>query len=218
MLEQRASIWDCTGETDGYDAIEARFARAANDPATGAIVIDIDSIGGDHNGLEQTILRMSALASSRSIPVLGYANEWATSAAYWILAGVCKNGIYAPRSCVVGSIGSCIPYVGDAGALAKEGHEVYVARGLPGKMVPSGIEPLDDLGRSRLDARAAEGTAQFVASIASLRRLDEQVIRGWNADTFTGASAVAAGLLDGLGSLEETIALAASIAALKEAA
>ena len=218
VLEQRASFWDCSGETDGYDAIEGRFSAAARDPSTCAIVVDLDSVGGDVAAIEQTSARMSALAAQIDLPVLGFANEEALSCGYWLLAATCKNGIYAPPSGRVGAIAACVPYIGDAGALAKEGHEVYVARGLPGKMIPSGIEPLDDLGRARLDRLAVEGTERFIAAIAAMRSIPAETIRSWNAETFTGVRAVEAKLIDGLGSLEETIALAAQLAALKEAA
>ena len=59
---------------------------------------------------------------------------------------------------------------------------------------------------------------RFFDSIAALRGIPAATVEGWNGDTFTGTLAVDAGLADGVGSLEQVIALAESWPRAREAA
>lgn len=211
VLEQRASWYSC-GETCGYDELEERFVAAAFDPGVGSILLDVDSPGGDDPGLDQGVARMRAAKEACGKPVLGYVNEYAASAACWLLAGVC-DGIYLPRTGRIGSIACVVIHETDARAIAEAGTDVYVGRGLPGKMKPNGVEPLDELGKARIDALAAAGTERIIAAMVAYRGdrgVTADAIRAWNGALFTGPDAVAAGLADGVGSREETISLAAN--------
>lgn len=216
VLEQRCAFSSC-GETDGYDAIEQRFAEAAADPAVGALVLDIDTPGGDVPGVEETGRRMRALATRLGKPVLAFANEKIASAGFWLGATVAE-GIYLPPSGRLGSIGTCCVHASEARLLEREGIDVYVARDPDGKMRPNDVEPLDELGKARLDNLAKNGTARFVAAMSERRRVLAEELRKLDGEMLEGAEAVRAGLADGIGTLEETIALAASLAALKRSA
>lgn len=214
-MEQRASCYSMLGESDGYDAIWDRFSSAIYDPGVASVVLDADSPGGDDAGLWQLIAKMVRAKAETGKRVFAFVNEVAASAGIALLAGTC-DGIYGPDSMLVGSIAQVIVY---QGRLPGEREEVVVFRGLPGKMVPSSVEPINDLGRARLQARADAGTQKFIAAMAKYRGLDPQVIRNWNGEVFTGAAAVAAGLADGTDfSLESVIALASSLAELGKSA
>jgi capsid assembly protease len=206
VLEQRGSVWDC-GETCGYDTIEADILGALSDPGVGQGVLAIDSPGGDVAGLEQAIVRIRAGALAIGKPLLAYVDESCFSAAFWLAAGVC-DGIYLPPSGRIGAVGSCVVCESDAGRLAKEGVEVYVGRRPAGKYKPNASEPFDDLGRARIDRLADEGAARFFAAIEMTRGVPAATVESWNGDTFTGADAIDLGLADGMGSMEEIIALA----------
>jgi capsid assembly protease len=208
VLEQRANAWSC-GETCGYDEIEERFISACFDPGVGQIVLDVDSPGGDVPGLEQAIARMVAAKVASGKPVLGYANELIASAALWLTLGV-VDALYLPPSGEVGAVGSVVAFESEARKLADEGRDIYIARDPPGKMVPNSMEPLDDLGKARLDKRVKDATARFVAHVARMRGVDPVALRGQNGALFTGSEALAAGLADGIAEngLHDVIALA----------
>lgn len=218
VLEQRASLWSC-GESSGYDELEERFAAAVCDPGVSAVILDMDSPGGDGAGLEQLVGKCRRLADEIGKPILGYVNEFAASAALWILVGVC-DAIYLPPSGQMGSIGCVVPFATEARALRKAGVDPYIARAPAGKMRPNPIEALDPIGKARLDQLAAEGEARFVAAIAARRGVQADVIRGWNAGLFTGAAAVSAKLADGLAlaGLDTVIAYADELGAQRSAA
>jgi ClpP class serine protease len=216
VMEQRAGFWSC-GETPGYDTIEEDICEALADPGVGSLVIACDTPGGDVAGLEETTARIRAVVDAIGKPVLGWADELIASAGVYLMLGIC-SGLYLPPSGRIGSISSVVIFQSESRALEMDGIDTYVARGLPGKMNPNSFEPLDALGKARLDAFALECSDRFIAFVASTRGIDPAVIRGWDGGMFTGAAAVAAGLADGIGSLDDTITLAAELAALKEIA
>jgi capsid assembly protease len=216
VLEQRAAEWSC-GQTCGYDEIEERLTAALFDPGVDAVILDVDSPGGDVPGLEEGVARMRAAVLTSGKPCLGLANEAAFSAALWLLLGIC-DASYLPRSGRMGAVGSVCIFSTEARKLESEGTDVYVARDPAGKMKPNPVEPLDEVGKERLDRHAAECSGRFIAAISALRSIDPEVIRGWNGDTFTGDQAVEAGLADGVMSLDELVAVAAANADMRAAA
>lgn len=206
VLEQRGSDWEC-GETCGYDTIEADILGALSDAGVGQGVLDVDSPGGDDPGMEQAILRIRAGVVALGKPLLGYVNEFAASAAVALMVGVC-DAIYLPPSGRMGSIGELVVFGSEARRLAKEGVDIYVGRQPSGKAKPHPAEPLDEVGKERIDRMAAEAATRFFALVERCRGIPEATLRAWNGDTFTGAAAVETGLADGVGSLDEVIALA----------
>jgi len=227
VIEQRADLWSC-GETTGYDLIEADICEALCDPGVGSLVVDCDSPGGDVPGLAEGTARISNFraqlaAEGMAKPVLGVANEFCASAALYLVLGIC-DAFYLPRSARAGSISSAVVFHSESRALVKEGIDVYIARGLPGKMKPNPLEPLDELGKKRLDDLAMACSEDFIAFVAERRAgrpnaPTADIIRSWSADIFTGEAVVAAGLADGIGSFDQIVALAGELAgAAQEAA
>lgn len=80
-LAQRA-IYDLCGYVDGYDAIAARLQIALENPDVGAVVLRIDSPGGDAQGLEEAVRRMRLAVEQSGKPCMVYVDELAASAAY----------------------------------------------------------------------------------------------------------------------------------------
>lgn len=216
VLEQRASWWSC-GETCGYDEIEQRLGDALADPAVGAVVLDVDSPGGDVPGLDEASRRMRAAVVAHGVPCLAYANEMIASAAYALACAVC-DGIYLPVSGRVGAIGTVAVHESEARALDAAGIDVTVIRDPAGKMNPNPVEQLDELGRARLQRLVENGSARFIATVAACRGITPEAVRALNGDLLEGAAVIAAKLADGIGSLEDTIALAGTLAALQETA
>lgn len=212
-LVQRAGDLPCGGYACGYDSIEEDVKASCRDAGVGQLLLDVDSNGGDVAGLEEGGRRMRSMIVASGKPCIGFVNEKAFSAALYLMLALC-DGIYVPASGRMGCVGAVVGFKSNARKLAEAGEDVYIARDPAGKMVPNSDEPLDELGKSRLDRFAAEGSARFFAFVATGgargKGIPENVARSWNGDTFTGATCVTAGLADGVQSLEETIALAES--------
>lgn len=216
-MEQRESAWSC-GETCGYDGIERDVCAALTDPGVAAVVVDADTPGGDEAGLVEAMGRIRVCANLCGKPLLGYSPAMLASAGVWLISGICDATFIHPTA-RAGSIGAVVMYASDARRLEKEGCDPYVAKWPgPGKMNPNSIEALDDLGRARLDEQARACAEDFIAHVAKVRNLDPAAIRAWNGALFRGAAAVDVGLVDGLATLDDVIALAAARAELQEAA
>lgn len=215
-IEQRENAWDC-GETCGYDGIERDVCGAAMDPGVAALVVDIDSPGGDEPGMFEGGERIRAVLDGIGKPVLIYSPALLASAAYFLAIAI-GDAVYIHRTARAGSVSSAVVFGTDARRLAQEGTDVYIARGLPGKMVPNPMEVLDEKGKGRLDKHALACSEEFVAFVSERRGLDPAQVRTFDADLYRGQDAVDVKLVDGLATLDEVIMLAGKLAGLQEAA
>lgn len=208
------------GWWDGYageDGIAARFERAANDPATVAILIHFKTPGGTSAGIIECCKRMIAARDAAGIPVIGWVTE-ACSAGYW-LAMVCDGGLFGNEQANAGSIGSYIPHESIAALLEKEGVVMTLVADPPGKTAGNPFEALSDVARSRLERGVKKCTGQFMAAVETARpELSEKVLRELDGDVLEGVDAVNAGLLDGVTDFETTIEMAFALAEARKAA
>lgn len=196
------------GFVDGYDTIGERLDEALE--AADAVVVVIDSPGGDAAGMSAGVRKMRAAVEASGKPVYVYVDELAASAAY-ALATV-GNKIYLGPTCRVGSIGCAAIHVEQSRALQNAGITPTVIRSSPNKMAPNALEPLSDEGRTRMQARVDEMALDFASLVAERRG---GTPAGWlakDAATWTGADAVEVGLADGVASLDEVISMAADAA------
>lgn len=213
-LAQRGTDTLCAF-VDGYDLISARLAAALESDAR-AVVLVVDSPGGDVAGLAEAVRRMRAMVEQSGKPVLAYVDELAASAAYWLAAGVADE-IRVPPTGQVGSIGTIAIHVDESARLEKKGYAVTVVRSPDGKALGNSVEPLSGLGLERIQRDVDSLSAAFVAAIAGLRGLEPKAVRDLNADVLMGEAAVEAGLADGVSTLEQTISRALQLAEQREA-
>ncbi len=200
-LAQRGEAQVC-GFVDGYDWIGERLGAALE--GADAVVLRIDSPGGDVAGLAEGVRRMRAAVEAAGVPVVAYVDELAASAAYWIAAGVADEIVVPPMG-KVGSIGSFGVLVDLTKQLADDGVSVTVVRSPDGKAEAHPAAPIADLARERLGAEVADATARFIDAIAARRGLSATVLWALNGAVLRGQDAVAAGLADRVGTLEDTI-------------
>jgi ClpP class serine protease len=94
-LEHHAGWW---GES--YEAIEERLSAVLESGDVSAVVLRIDSPGGEVAGMAEMVRRMRSLKSAMGKTVVAYVDETAASAGY-ALATI-ADAIYAPPSGTVG--------------------------------------------------------------------------------------------------------------------
>lgn len=203
-LYQRAVSMCGMTIVDGYDAIErrAREAFASNDVA--AVLLDVDSPGGDAAGVSELMAGLRALTSESGKPLHARASEMAASAAYWLASAA--DSISLPRTGQVGSIGTIVMGLNRHGEIAAKGQRVIVAASPRGKLLaaaasvldPGDAEKMAQLG-ARMQARAEELTAIFAGDVASRRGMSVEAVLALDAAMFGGDAAVAAGLADHIG-------------------
>jgi len=210
-IAQRGEVHLC-GYIDGYDWIAGRFMKAITDPKVGAVVLRIDSPGGDLSGLEEAVKRMRVAADREGKHVVAFVDEMAASAAYWIASGVADE-IMLPPSGEVGSIGVIGAWVDASEAYKAEGFDVHIVREPAGKAAGHPAGPVAEIADERLAQGVKDGEARFVAAVVARRdKLEASEVRALNGDMLTGKVAVKRGLADKVGSFEDAIDSAARAA------
>lgn len=189
---------------DGYDAILSRATAAFNDPAVGAVMLSIDSPGGDAAGVLELADALAAMSAESGKPLMSYAAESAASAAYWLASA--GSEIMLPRSGEAGSIGAIVMGINRAGELAALGRRAIVAAYPSGKSAgwDAMLAPPDSAeakaGRDRMQARAEEIARLFAGDVAQRRGMTLDAVLALDAAMVSGERAVAAGLADRVGS------------------
>lgn len=218
-LRQRATWEMCEGLTDGYDAIEVRFADAIASGATDVAVI-VDSPGGEVAGGFAAMRRMRSAADRAGVRVWTVADECACSMGYALLCLGDKGRVHCPGLGMTGSVGVVRMLADASGALEKEGVAVTIVRSGERKMRPSGIEPIDKADLDRAQAMVDAAAEDFAAWVSERRGVDAKDVLALMGEAMTGEEAFAAGLVDGTSNAKEVLAMTtaeAALSALREA-
>lgn len=171
---------------------------ALTDPSVAAVLLSIDSPGGEAGGIHE--LAAQIRAGTQQKPIVAYVEDYGASAAYW-LASAC-DAVVCDATAALGSIGVvlAVPNPDKADARRIE----IVSSQSPRKRPNVATEA----GRSQLQQYADDLAAVFVATVAQYRGVDEStVLAQFGAGgLLVGQKAVDAGMADRLGSFEGTLA------------
>lgn len=206
MIEHRSSfLLDLFGGTSIED-IRSSLRAAVADPSIGSIVLDIDSPGGGVAGVTELCAEIRAARAQKR--VVAVANTTAASAAYWLAAQA--DHVLVSPSGMVGSIGIFAIHAEMSKALEAEGVTVTIIQAGERKTDGNEYEPLSDEARAAMQSRADTFHAQFMADVAKGRRVPVGTVAddyGQGA-VFLSAAALKAGLVDGIGTLDDALRLA----------
>ncbi|WP_315804043.1 S49 family peptidase [Bradyrhizobium sp. SZCCHNS3002] len=186
-----------------YEGFKVQVAAAARDPNTKAILLDIESPGGEAVGAFEAAAAVREAAKSKT--VVAVANGVAASAAYAIASGASR--IVVPPTGMAGSIGVVMMHLDFSQYLATEGVKPTLIFAGQHKVDGNPYEPLPDSVRAEWQQEVDSFYQQFVSTVAAGRKgLSEAGIRATEARMFKGDAAVAAGLADSVGTFEEVLA------------
>jgi hypothetical protein len=153
-----------------------------------AIILCFNSPGGEAAGATAAHRRILALKAQHGIPVYGYANELAASAAYELICAA--DEIWLPQSGVVGSIGVIATAFDRTSQNEKTGLNIelitsgaFKADGHPDRVLDDGI-------RQRLQERVDELAEIFFNVVADARGTSPGAIAALEAATFLGEAAL----------------------------
>jgi signal peptide peptidase SppA len=182
-------------------AIERAFAM----PDLAAVALAINSPGGSPVQSALLFRRIRQLAEEKRIPVFAFAEDVAASGGYWL--ALAADEVYAEETSVVGSIGVVSASWGFQDVLRRLGvqRRLYTAGERKALLDPFLAE--DPRGVERLTRIQREMHATFKELVRARRGTkltgpDEELFNG---DIFTGRSALARGLVDGIGDLRGTM-------------
>lgn len=197
-LFRYANLFTMISGASSYELIARDFTAALENPQIKGIILDIDSPGGEVNGVSE--LSNMVFAARGKKPVVAYASGDAASGAYWIASAA--DEIVVSETSALGSIGVVGMYQGKSGKSA-EAVEIVSSQS-PHKR----LDPTTDDGRSRLQIRIDSMADVFIETIARNRNVSAENVQNHygGGDVMIGAKAVSAGLADRVGSLEGLIA------------
>ncbi len=185
-----------------YAGIAQQVQQAVADPAVRAILLDLDSPGGEAGGVFD--LADQIYAARQAKPVWAVANEDAFSAAYALAASAQR--LYVTRTGGVGSIGVIAMHLDQSQADADEGLKYSPIFAGVHKNDYSPHEPLADPAHASLQAEVDRVYGLFVEGVARGRALSSDAVRATEAALFFGENGVAAGLADKIGTFDDALA------------
>lgn len=188
-----------------YQSIDDKITAAIADAGIRAIVMHIDSPGGEVAGCFDLCDRIYGLRGEK--PIISVLDESAYSAAYAIAS--CADMICVPRTGGTGSIGVIAMHLDVTEALADAGLRVSLVHFGERKTELYPFVPLSKGARARLQSDVDEMGEMFVALVARNRGIDADQVRETEAGIFLGANGVKAGLADAVMSCDEAFALIA---------
>lgn len=192
-------------------AFQRAFREAANDPNCSAIILEIDSPGGQIDLVPETAAMIRA-ARSPDRPIVAVANTLAASAAYWIAAAA--DEIVVTPSGMVGSIGVYLLHREVSQALADEGIvATYIYEGSR-KVEGNPYESLGEEARSAFQAEVRAAYEDFTKDVAKGRGVPVSVVRAdpeasdkhmGGGRAYVAREAVRLNMADRVATLDETI-------------
>lgn len=192
---RRANLFTEVSGATSVEVLATDLATAAADPGIKAIVLDIDSPGGQATGISELAGQIRAIDRTAK-PVTAYVDGMAASAAYWLASAAGR--IVTSDTGLLGSIGVVGTYKPEKDAPIK---------------IISSISPLKqatpdtEMGRAEMQRVIDELGTLFVDAVATNRGTSpERVVSNFGkGGVLVGGEAVKVGMADAIGTLEAVI-------------
>lgn len=194
--------WALGSWATGYAYIVKAIERGLSDGNVRGIALMHDTPGGMVAGCFECADRIFAARGIK--PIRAFAHESAYSAGYAIASAA--DAIAVSRTGGVGSIGVVTMHVDIEKSLEDRGYKVTLIYAGKHKVDGWPYSALSDDARARIQARIDDIYGIFVAAVSRNRGLAEKVVRDTEALTYGGPEAVASGLADSIGALDDAVA------------
>ena len=184
-----------------YAGLTAQLDAALASPDVAAILLDVDSPGGESGGVFDLADRIRAASEVK--PIWAVANDMAFSAAYALASAAAR--LFVARTGGVGSIGVIAMHVDQSVKDAHDGVRYTAVFAGERKNDLNPHEPISNEAHAVLKAEVVRIYDLFVETVARHRGLDADAVRATEAGLFFGPDAVATGLADAVGSLDDAL-------------
>jgi protease-4 len=210
-------IIDVVGVISGMGRSEAmvgqvrtRLKQALSDPKVKAIILKIDSPGGEVTASDTLYHELKKARDQK--PIIAFINSVGASGAYYLSMGATE--VMCTETGMTGSIGVIAQSVNFGALMNKHGVEAYTFKSGKNKdllnpfRVPTEKEKADQ--GAVMQAMIDEMYERFLGIVADERKLDKETLRDGVADgrVMTGLKAKDAKLVDSVGTIEDAIATA----------
>jgi len=166
------------------------------------IILRIDSPGGSVQGTFELAEFIERATDEK--PIITFSDGTVASAAYMLAAAT--NGIYITgKTNQIGSIGVIARRYDDSKWNEDKG--LLVEEFVSGryKNIASPDKPIDDFDREAIQDQVDYLFSIFANEVSRLRDIEVKTIQKWEARVFIGEQALAAGLVDGVSTLDQII-------------
>jgi signal peptide peptidase SppA len=204
MLGARPSLLTMIFGGTPLSSLRAALAQAVETPSVRTILLEIDSPGGSVHGTSETWQAIKAADQVK--PVTAVVSGTAASAAYW-LATAARRIVATPSSDIGG--------IGVYGVHADK-TALYTAKGITHTVIAAGakktegleVVPLTEEAKAALQRRVDAAYGRFVTEVAAGRKTAPEIVRAGFGEgrVLAAEDALAAGLVDGIQTLEQTVA------------
>ena len=200
-LVRRTQGLEAQSGLTSYAGIAMALDTALADPSVAAIVLDIDSPGGESSGVFDLADRIRAATAIK--PVWAVANDMAFSAAYALASAASR--LIVSRTGGVGSIGVIAMHVDQSVKDQQDGIAYTAVFAGDRKNDLNPHAPITGEAQSFLQGEVNRIYDLFATTVAKHRGVGVNTIKSTQAALFFGADAVSSGLADDVGTLDDAI-------------
>lgn len=206
IIEQRQSMFGWWFGGTSTEAFKDLFNTVLADEMVQAIVLDIDSPGGTSAGVDELASHVFRARGVKKI--LAVSNSDACSAAYWI--GSAAEKLYSTPGGRTGSVGVYIEHWNEAKMLEEMGLEHTFIQAGERKTDGNPYEALSETAIEELQGAVNDTYKRFVGSVARHRGITPKKVESdyGQGRTYSASEAKAAGVIDGIFTLDEVVAMA----------
>src|SRR5437870_7295876 len=196
------------------DDMRAALQQARDDSRVKAIVLEIDSPGGEVTASDAIY---SAVVKARPKPVVVYMESLAASGGYYVSCG--GRFLMANETTITGSIGVIIQTLNYEQLFNKVGLAAVVFKSGKFKDLLNGARPITPEEREFVQNFVMKTYDKFLGIVAKERNLPADGLRNSIADgrIFSGREALENKLIDGVGQIEDAYAKAKQLGGAPEA-
>ena len=200
-LVRRTQGLEAQSGLTSYAGIAQSLETALADPGVAAILLDIDSPGGESSGVFDLADRIRAATAIK--PVWAVANDMAFSAAYAL--GSAASRLIVSRTGGVGSIGVIAMHVDQSVKDQQDGIAYTAVFAGDRKNDLNPHAPISGEAHSFLQGEVNRIYDLFATTVAKHRGMGVNTIKSTQAALYFGADAVASGLADDVGTLDDAL-------------
>lgn len=197
--------------------VREELRKAEKDDRIRGLVVRINSPGGTITASDIVYQEIKSFRDRKKVPVIAAIMDVGASGGYY--AALAADKILAHPTTVTGSIGVVMVTVNAQGLLEKIGVATVPIKSGAFKDAGSPFRPMTPEERAIFQSVVDDLQARFVRLIVQSRRLPEERVRAAaDGRIYTADQALALGLIDRIGYLEDAVAMAREAASLGEAA
>lgn len=216
VLSRRQNLMSETSGGTSTEHLAAAFRDAIASPDVQSVALLMDSPGGEVDGIPELAAQIRAARGQK--PIVAIADTLSASAAYWLASQA--DEIVATPSSRVGSIGVLSAYTDEAGAEEQMGLRTEIISAGKYKAEATGYGPLSDEARAFRQDQVDKVYGMFVSEVAKGRGVPAADVRSGYGEgrALLAKDALAAGLVDRVDTVENTLSRMARMPARQPAA